>query len=243
MTLGPVDWRSDTYGFCRCPGEHHHTKPTKPTDCEVYVDEFSHVHCFHGSCEEARELASQNIRDQLDAVGVKQKGGGALRSREKLKKVRFEPEKLDALELEGMSREALIGVSTCDVKMPASAFLSHLYSGSERVIIFEDDNENQGTCLWPRETFTSAHPNGVWFLPQPVKGTWIDNPRSGRRTRRSAECVTSFRYLVAEADDVDEAKWLSYLVQLDARISAIYSSGGRSIHALIRVDASSKEQW
>jgi hypothetical protein len=37
--------------------------------------------------------------------------------------------------------------------------------------------------------------------------------------------------------------WLAFAVQLPARVAAIYTSGGRSIHALIRLDALSKPEW
>jgi hypothetical protein len=60
---------------------------------------------------------------------------------------------------------------------------------------------------------------------------------------RSAESVTSFRYAVLESDKADPSHWLSYIVQLPVRIAAIYTSGGRSIHTLVRVDAQSKSEW
>jgi hypothetical protein len=49
--------------------------------------------------------------------------------------------------------------------------------------------------------------------------------------------------LVLESDTADAAQWLSALVQLPLPIVAIYTSGGKSIHALVRVDARSKSEW
>jgi hypothetical protein len=37
--------------------------------------------------------------------------------------------------------------------------------------------------------------------------------------------------------------WLGWIVQVPLRIEALYTSGSRSIHALIRVDARTKEEW
>jgi len=37
--------------------------------------------------------------------------------------------------------------------------------------------------------------------------------------------------------------WLNFLVQLKLRIAALYTSGGRSVHALVKIDAHSKAQW
>jgi len=57
------------------------------------------------------------------------------------------------------------------------------------------------------------------------------------------EAVTAWRYMVLESDSATEPLWLNMLAQLPLPISAIYDSGGRSIHALIRVDASTKTEW
>jgi hypothetical protein len=91
-------------------------------------------------------------------------------------------------------------------------------------------------------------PDGVWFLAQPVDGQEHVNPRENKdgkikMSRRSMESVTSWRYLVLESDKANARHWLAALVQLPLRIAAIYTSGGKSIHALVRVDASCKERW
>ena len=48
---------------------------------------------------------------------------------------------------------------------------------------------------------------------------------------------------MAAADVAPMAEWLRLLVQLPLQIVAIYTSGGRSVHALVRVDAASKAEW
>jgi hypothetical protein len=40
-----------------------------------------------------------------------------------------------------------------------------------------------------------------------------------------------------------ETLWLAALAQLPLKIAAIYTSGGKSIHALVRLDASTKAEW
>ncbi len=87
-------------------------------------------------------------------------------------------------------------------------------------------------------------PEGVWFLPQPVDGEYHPNPRlDGRLSRRSEESVTAWRYAVLESDKADADDWLRCLVQMPLRIASIRESGGRSIHALMRVDAPRKTDW
>ena len=46
-----------------------------------------------------------------------------------------------------------------------------------------------------------------------------------------------------ESDSVPLDLWLRVLVQLRLPIAAIYSSGGKSVHALYRVDAETKAAW
>ena len=126
--------------------------------------------------------------------------------------------------------------------------LAMLYRDGERVVIF-DDMRSQGQALWERDLYPAqplptAGPDGIWFLVNPVTGEFHPNPRlGGKRSRRSEEAVTSFRFAVLESDIADTAQWLTLLFNLPLRIVAIYSSGGRSVHALVQIDASSKADW
>jgi hypothetical protein len=118
--------------------------------------------------------------------------------------------------------------------------------------------KSQGCDAWahPGRTGNLASLNylqkdrfGAWFLAAPVTGEWIEldrlkseyNPTG--RTRRAEENVTAFRYAVIESDRAPRDLWLRALVQLPLPISSITDSGDCSIHALIRVDASDKNEW
>lgn len=83
---------------------------------------------------------------------------------------------------------------------------------------------------------------GAWFLANPVTGQVEMN--DGTPSWRSGANVTDWRWLVLESDVRGwERAWVTVLTELPVPIGAIYSSGGASIHALIRVDAESKEHW
>lgn len=92
-------------------------------------------------------------------------------------------------------------------------------------------------------------PEGVWFLTAPVIGKWVPNPNKkdehGNQLpgRRHAACCTRFPFLVLESDNLPPAVWLKILAQLEAPIAAIYGSGGKSIHALIAVNADTPQQF
>lgn len=151
----------------------------------------------------------------------------------------------------------------------AAMFLSSLYQPGERVLIFireysqgnflwQAGKENHGGCYRLADKpgisaipspLPTGGPFGVWFLAQPVKGKWEvneanrDESGSPRLGRRHGSCCTAWRFMVLESDEAPPELWLRALVQLPLPIVAAYTSGGRSIHALCRVDAANKAEW
>lgn len=175
-----------------------------------------------------------------------------------------------------ITREWLKGRSPLPVdRLSLVDVFEALYRTGECVLVFQNEY-SQGDFLYQvgRGSFRLAKERnvkavrselpttgrfGVWFLTNPVEGTWkagdvkpVYEERDGVRvkvgeeehwTRRSWPNVTDWRYMVLESDDAPEELWLRALVQLALPIAAIYSSGGRSVHALVKVDADSKPQW
>ena len=144
-------------------------------------------------------------------------------------------------------------------------FLSALYQPGERVLVFTREF-SQGDFIWTPESgsfrlgdqrgvkavpspLPNGGPLGAWFLAQPVTGKWLPNTNnrltdgSPKWGRRHGSCVTAWRFLVLESDEAPADLWLRAIVQLPLPIVAIYTSGGKSIHALARVDAASKPSW
>lgn len=144
-------------------------------------------------------------------------------------------------------------------------FLSSIYQPGERALVLTREY-SQGDFLFqsgdgsyrladvPNVKATPSPlpvggPLGVWFLANPVIGKWTPNfnsrwpdgsPKIGRR---HGACITSWRFMVLESDEAPADLWARALVMLPLPIVAIYTSGNRSIHALARVDAGSKESW
>lgn len=154
--------------------------------------------------------------------------------------------------------------------MPVAAcgpveFLTHLFEKDEKVIIFTKFKSQGQFMFWKGHgTYRLADvpgvkavvselpkggPDGVWYLCAPVDGKWYPNPRSPSRngrvplSRRSQESATAFRYMVLESDQAAPGLWLNLLAQLPLPIAAIYTSGGKSIHALVRFECATKEEW
>jgi hypothetical protein len=122
----------------------------------------------------------------------------------------------------------------------------------DQVLIFSD-YRSQGQELWQKyafkvdreelDSFVKRHADGVWFLSNPVDGKEHFNERQQKMSRRSEESIKAFRYAVLESDCQPAEQWLKILVQLPLPIVSITSSGGKSLHALVRVDATSKSNW
>ena len=135
----------------------------------------------------------------------------------------------------------------------ALSFIKHLYRDGEHVHVFDSMIRATPThtvivtpvmdCTVSDYIYHGGTGAGIWYLCNPVSGEWHLNPRTGKMSCRSEEAVTSFRYAVLESDQAAAHLWFAFLAQLPLRIAAIYSSGGRSIHCLIRVDARSKAEF
>lgn len=175
-------------------------------------------------------------------------------------KVEYDPEALQKMAAKYLGVADLLYLAERSVMDPAGVtsgdFLSALYDATagERVIVFTQVNRRgqpwtQGEALWPGEPLPTEGPCGVWYLCQPVDGQYrpINALERGntqaKMSRRSGESLTAWRYLVIESDNAPTREWLAALVRLPLKIAAIYTSGSRSVHALVRVDAKSKHAW
>lgn len=142
-----------------------------------------------------------------------------------------------------------------------------LYRPGERVLLFTNSrsqgqylrvagedtytlSSRPGVRATPHATLPLTAPQGAWFLCAPVRGDWQPNPRNTdpatgqpRLGRRHGECCTRYPYAVLESDTIAPATWLKILAQLHDPVAAVYTSGGKSIHALIRVDCPTAEAF
>lgn len=161
-------------------------------------------------------------------------------------KVQFDPEKLRTLAAKWRDVVTSVWLANRSAADPCTVtpegFLKLLYKPGEKVWVGETD-WGRGQAIWPDDRLPHGSEDGVKFLAQPVDGREHPNPRQGNMSRRSQEAVTSFRYIVLESDQADWSDWLGLLVQLPLRIEALYTSGSKSVHALIRVDMPTKTAW
>ncbi|MBR5948422.1 MAG: AAA family ATPase, partial [Clostridia bacterium] len=76
----------------------------------------------------------------------------------------------------------------------------------------------------------------------PGVGAWIRfNPLDGKGVNNAN--VTEFRYALVESDDMDLEKQNAMIRELELPVAALVHSGGKSLHAIVRIDADSYEQY
>jgi len=145
-------------------------------------------------------------------------------------------------------------------KRPKSAheFLRELYSADESVAILTNCRQRKPALIWNHdqsEFGQLSSEEGIFFLPNPVTGRrhLVNRLKSETNptgeTWRSAEAVTDWRYMLLESDLGENEfpgvrmEWLKLLALLKAPIVSIVGSGGKSFHALVRVNALTKDDW
>lgn len=73
-------------------------------------------------------------------------------------------------------------------------------------------------------------------------GAWIRfNPMNGNGAKNSD--VTSYRYTLIESDKMSVSKQIAMIRALELPVAALVYSGGKSVHAIVRVDADTFKQY
>lgn len=73
---------------------------------------------------------------------------------------------------------------------------------------------------------TYSQEGGAWIRFNPLDGNGVKN-----------ENVTEFRYALVESDDMDIDRQNALLRELELPIAVLVHSGGKSLHAIVRIDA------
>lgn len=76
----------------------------------------------------------------------------------------------------------------------------------------------------------------------PEAGAWIRfNPLDGNGVKN--ENVTAFRYALVESDSLPIEKQYAVIKQLELPVAALTHSGGKSLHAIVRIDAADYAEY
>ncbi|MCK9315438.1 MAG: hypothetical protein M0Q48_04760 [Verrucomicrobia bacterium] len=132
----------------------------------------------------------------------------------------------------------------------AASILSRLYEPGEKLFVTTNPESWNGYILeaGSREALETLqrisieNEKGVCYMPNPITGRLAKN-QSGGLSYRCANAACSFKYIAFESDTVKAGDWLKFIVTLPLPIAAIFETGGKSVHTLVKVNASSLAEW
>lgn len=130
-----------------------------------------------------------------------------------------------------------------------SAYLETLFDSSDLVGYVTNVWEREGKYLpqkgsWDRTagqlleelSICDGDLGSVFGDWNPEAGAWIRfNPLDGQGIRN--DNVTDFRYALVESDDMDIQEQYATILAMELPVACLVSSGGKSLHAIVRVDA------
>lgn len=131
-------------------------------------------------------------------------------------------------------------------------YLEALYEPGE-IVCMTIESDHDGTKWRPKGTGKSYRADQLigalqrfsvseWLKYNDQSGAWIRiNPMDGQGCADAN--VTDFRYVLIESDDIPVLEQLSMIYELQLPAVAVVHSGGKSVHAVVRIDAKSREQY
>lgn len=237
-----IEWESETRGYYLCPLAEIHTTKTGSKHSRVDLDSVPTFFCWHSSCREFTELATAELRSQLDFRTPEEKAEGRLKAAAK-QQLRY---------------DALVLRSKMDwiyEKYAWSDILDRPYSPENCWKIFLR-LWNAGDTVWVGECWDTGGEKGVGHFKS--AGEWLSGPPNLYTNRftsaatyqpgtldRIMKQVATTPYVVVEFDSLAQDKRenklrsaaiLRYLgVAFDLRM--VVDSGNKSLHGWFANDA------
>lgn len=134
----------------------------------------------------------------------------------------------------------------CPPEEDAPLLLRSLYRPSDALFIGErtDTGPNHVRIVADWLADPAALARSPHFAPNPMKG--LPAPTKGdpaKLTLRGDACVARFELAVVEFDNSPRSDQLAFFAGVDWPIAALIDSGGKSVHALLRVNAADSAAW
>jgi Protein of unknown function (DUF3631) len=242
--LFSIAWDSSEEGFMECPGIKRHTTGNARRDCKVHLagGKPPTIYCFHNSCSDVIESANRDFRSEL--------GKASLRTVKPRDRKQPKPHQLNpppAKQPLQRCKHALKPIPVPDRGLPPNdqmeAHIRACFQDGDIVnIVLADSNGKPANA-------------GIWLdwpctdkVPDSEHGTFVRvNPMSEGDASNTG--VTDYRHVLLECDQDENGKPISKELQWAAIFasglpcSSVADSGGKSLHSLVRVDASTPEEY
>ena len=125
----------------------------------------------------------------------------------------------------------------------AIEILSRLYAPDDVLFIGDTYGRRVRTVADWMAHFRAGRPIPPHIIPNPLTGQAAPT-KAGRPSLRADACVKSFRFAVAEFDGMSREDQLRFWWSINVPVCALIDSGGKSLHAWIRMDdIATTEMW
>jgi hypothetical protein len=236
-----ADWQSETLAWVQCPGAELHTSPNGRKDCRVTINDgkVPTVFCCHNSCRAAVEEMNYDMRSAIGKLKSSKATGNHVR--------RGLAPSPSGINSQHASKKPVIDKQAKEVPLAPLELPQPLADG--QALHFATcfrDNELAAVVFGAGE-FGKVMSKGVTITPQPLEddhnnGTYVRvNPM--KPDGAGDADVTAWRHCLIECDKASlELQWAA-IVASRLPVSVVVYSGGRSVHAWVRVDASTAEEY
>jgi hypothetical protein len=223
-SLFSIEWETPQLGWIECPGIEQHTGRNNPADCRITIDDGRPptIHCFHDSCKSEIASANKTLRS---AIGRAEKS--------------LEPIRRSIVAKPSVIKKPL---TPRDVPPPMSGgvqrHLEACFDAHECVSLVAADASggitSAGVTMAPVEILQSQSLR--------KHGTFIRvNPMVEGGSKNSD--VESFRHVLLESDKTPKPLQWAAIIASRLPVTAVVDSGGKSLHAWVRVYAANAEQY
>lgn len=234
-----AQWETETLAYIPCPGVTLHTTSNGRKDCRLTLNDGlpPTIYCCHNSCRAAVESANYEMRSAIGrmktvtgnhtrrgVVKAPSSAKPATRVQSTAPAVVAAKRTLEPLELpepisDGQARQ-----------------LAEVFSPGELMSVVFGHPET-GKPAGRGETMPPQ-----WFEEDPGAGTFVRvNPM--RQNGAGDADVTAWRHCLIECDKAAVELQYAAIVASGLPVSVLVHSGGRSVHAWVRVDASTAEEF
>jgi len=219
--VGDVEWEEGGSGYCHCPGAHLHSTPGGKRDCRISIedDRPPTIYCFHDSCSVEVDKANHALRSEIG----KQEAAG---NRQPLAPIRKGADAMETFLLACFKPGEIISICPSE-KDENGERPAH---GGVNALTTAEWLEKHATKPIP-DNFPSAY--GMYIRVNPIQ----------KGTNGGNKDVTAYRHTLIESDHLPKDQQESILRASGLPIAALIDSGGKSIHAWVRINAKDEKEY
>lgn len=237
-----ADWDGDHLAFVQCPGIDLHTGSNGRKDCRLTINDGRPptLFCVHQSCS---DILAQRNKAMRSAIGkLKSATQTGNHARAGMAPVTSAPRASTATPTRAMAQPVTTRVPLAAAPLPAALadgqrlHLETCFDATELVAVVRGVGPagkplNIGDIM-PPVPLVDDHDNGTFVRVNPM-----------RIGGRGDADVTAWRHCLIECDQAPlELQWAAIQASR-LPVAVVVHSGGRSVHAWVRVDASTAEEF